>query len=317
VYTTCGVAAVNDAALRRSRRVPVHVKVDTGMHRVGADPAQLLGIAQLVRDAPSLVFEGLFTHLAVADDPDDDFNELQLKRFEAARAELIALQIVPEIVHVANSAAMVSFSRARLDLVRCGIACYGYPPNASALEGQLAAAEALQPVLSLKAYVSFLRRLHAGERPSYGRQRELTRDTVVATVPIGYADGVPRLLGERGGAVLIRGRRCEFAGTVTMDQIVVDCGPGDDIAVGDEVVLIGRQGGAEITAAEWAERTGTLPNEILCRIGPGFHGAFQRPCRRDRELRRRSTWMERVRREDGKADKRQELRVCATRRSNG
>ncbi len=277
MYTTCGVAAVNDAALRRSRRVPVHVKVDTGMHRVGADPAQLLWIAQLVRDAPGLVFEGLFTQLAVADDPDDDFNELQLKRFEAARAELIALQIVPEIVHVANSAAMVSFSRARLDLVRCGIACYGYPPNASALEGQLAAAEALQPVLSLKAYVSFLRRLHAGERPSYGRQRELTRDTVVATVPIGYADGVPRLLGERGGAVLIRGRRCEFAGTVTMDQIVVDCGPGDDIAVGDEVVLIGRQGGAEITAAEWAERTGTLPNEILCRIGPRIPRCFSTP----------------------------------------
>jgi alanine racemase len=123
-------------------------------------------------------------------------------------------------------------------------------------------------VLSLRSSVHLLRRLPAGERTSYGQRYELETSSVVATVLIGYADGLPRLLGERGGEVLIGGRRRRIAGTVTMDQIVVDLGDDDEVAVGDEVVLLGKQGDEEITAAEWADVTGTIAYEVLARLGP-------------------------------------------------
>jgi alanine racemase len=157
-------------------------------------------------------------------------------------------------------------------MVRCGLALYGLAPT-TALASSLAAATGgarLEPVLSLRSRVTFVRDLVAGERPSYGRRRELPADSTVATVPIGYADGVPRRLFDQGGEVLIGGVRRPLAGVVTMDQIVVDCGPVDTarVAVGDEVVLIGRQGAAEVAADEWAERLGTISYEVLCAIGP-------------------------------------------------
>ncbi len=131
--------------------------------------------------------------------------------------------------------------------------------------------EQLRPALSLKARVALVRELEAGERPSYGRHRPLPERSVVATVPIGYADGVARRLFETGGEVLIGGVRRPLAGMVTMDQLVVDCGPagtGAPVTVGDEVVLIGRQGGDRITATDWADRLGTISYEVLCAIGP-------------------------------------------------
>ena len=173
-------------------------------------------------------------------------------------------------MHAANSAAAIAHPESRLDLVRCGIACYGHLPSAAIgpiLSAALPGRE-LTPVFSLSSRVHLVRHLQRGERPSYGRRYELAEDGYLATVPIGYADGVPRPLGESGGEVLIKGRRRRIAGTVTMDQLMVDCGPDGDVEPGDEVVLIGRQGGGEVTAEEWAERTGTVAYEILTRIGP-------------------------------------------------
>lgn len=157
-------------------------------------------------------------------------------------------------------------------MVRCGIALYGVVPM-PALDPVLADDPAvadlgtLRPVLTLRATVSFVRSLDAGDRPSYGRRRSLEGRALVATVPIGYADGVPRRYFTAGGTVLIGGRRRPLAGTVTMDQIVVDCGSDAPVSVGDEVVLIGCQGGGCLTVWDWATVLGTIGNEVLTEIG--------------------------------------------------
>jgi alanine racemase len=157
-------------------------------------------------------------------------------------------------------------------MVRCGIALYGVAPT-PALDAELSAATGgarLEPVLSLRSRVTYVRDLDAGERPSYGRRRPLGQRSTVAVIPIGYADGVPRRLFDQGGEVLVGGVRRPLAGVVTMDQIVVDCGPVGSarVAVGDEVVLLGGQGTEEITATEWADLLGTISYEVLCGIGP-------------------------------------------------
>ena len=187
-------------------------------------------------------------------------------------AALAASGHQPPLTHVANSAGAIGWPSARRDLVRCGIALYGVAPT-PALAEELSASTGggrLRPVLSLRTRVTSTRELDAGERPSYGRRRPLERRSTVATVPIGYADGVPRRLGEEGGSVLIGGRRRPLAGAVTMDQVVVDCGPvgSAPVAVGEEVVLLGRQGTEEITADEWACLLSTISYEVLCDIGP-------------------------------------------------
>jgi len=253
----------------------VHLKVDTGMHRVGADVEDAPALAGTIAADPGLELGAVWTHLAVADGegPDDrEYTRAQLQRFDALLAGLAAAGHRPGLTHVANSAGTIAVPEARRDLVRCGIALYGVAPT-EALGGRLASATGggrLRPVLALRTRVTFVRDLDQGERPSYGRRRPLARRSTVATAPVGYADGVPRRLFDQGGEVLIRGIRRPLAGVVTMDQIVIDCGPvgADPVAVGDEVVLLGRQGSEEVLASEWADLLGTISYEVLCDIGP-------------------------------------------------
>jgi alanine racemase len=240
----------------------VHLKVDTGMHRVGAAPEAAPALAELVDAHRELRFEGLWTHLAVADEPANPYTDQQLAQFEAVRARIAERGRGPEMVHAANTAGALAFSNARYDLVRPGIGIYGIAPVP-----ELAPLAQLRPVMSVKATVSFVKRLPAGAAISYGLRYRVDRPVNIATVPIGYGDGVPRNLSEAGGEVLIRGRRDPIAGTVTMDQLMVDVGD-DGVEAGEEVVLIGRQGTEEITAAEWAARLHTIPYEIVCNIGP-------------------------------------------------
>ena len=262
LYTLRGVGAAAAAAGRAP--LAVHVKVDTGMHRVGATHEEAVAVAAAVDRAPRLRLEGLWTHLAVADEPGRaDETTRQLERFEEVRDRLAAAGFRPPLLHAANSAGAIAHPASRYDMVRCGIAVYGHSP-APALAGMAD----LRPALSLKARVSLVKEVAAGERLSYGLRYELSCPSVVATVPLGYADGVPRRLSSTGGQVLLGGRRCPMAGTVTMDQLLVDCGPGAAVAVGDEVVLLGRQGREEVAAEEWAERLGTISYEILCGVGP-------------------------------------------------
>jgi alanine racemase len=238
-------------------------------------PADLHAIAAAVEADPLLQLESIWTHLPVADGntaEDRAYTEGQLDLFDRLVADLAAVGITAPVLHAANTAGAVAFTRARHDMVRCGLGLYGYLPSpmVRAALAQQSGDEGLRPAMALKARVVAVRTLEAGERPSYGRLRPLPSRSVVATVPIGYADGVPRALFGAGYEVLIGGVRRPLAGMVTMDQIVVDCGPvgTDPVELGDEVVLLGRQGGQAVTATEWAERLGTIPYEVLCDIGP-------------------------------------------------
>jgi alanine racemase len=271
VASSAGVRAATKAAHGARRRLRLHLKVDTGMHRLGADLDEAVALATAIATADVLELEGVFTHLAVADEVENPFTDVQLDRLDSVLAKLAASDIVPRYVHAANSAGAIAHPAARRDLVRVGIACYGSLPSpelAGVFAEQLGTGEKLRPVLSLVAKVQSIRYLKAGERTSYGQRYQLQGDSTVVTVPIGYADGLPRALGSSGGEVLIGGRRCRIAGTVTMDQIVVDVGAGEDVGVGSDVVLIGSQGDEEITAWEWAEKCDTIAYEVLSRLGP-------------------------------------------------
>ncbi|HLM62998.1 MAG TPA: alanine racemase [Acidimicrobiales bacterium] len=252
-------------SVRRRRRPPVavHVKVDTGMHRVGCTPDDLVEVAGSVAKRAELRLEGVLTHLPVADEPDDPYTAGQLARFDALVARVRAAGIDPGIVHAANSAGAIVHPASRYDMVRCGIAVYGIPP-APALAGRID----LRPAMTLASEVSFVKRVPAGDAISYGHRHRFATDTVVATVPIGYADGVFRSLPLLGQEVLVRGERRPMVGVVTMDQLMVDCGPNAGVAPGDPVVLLGRQGDERVTPDEWAGRLGTIAYEVVCAIGP-------------------------------------------------
>jgi alanine racemase len=256
VYSRTIIDALGDAATRGGRTVDVHLKVDTGMHRVGAAPSDAPGLAQAIDRHPHLVLGSVWTHLASADDPRSAYTDEQLDRFDDAVAAIEKAGVDVACRHAANSAGAIAHPRARRDRVRAGIAIYGIAPS-PALQG----AADLRPALRLTSEVSHVKRLGAGQSVSYGQRYFTDRETTIATVPIGYADGVRRALGATGGEVLVGGRRCPIAGTVTMDQITVDCGD-SDVERDAEVVLIGRQGDEEITVEEWADRLGTIGYEI-------------------------------------------------------
>lgn len=243
--------------------VHCHVAVDTGMRRVGCEPGDAVDRVRRLAELPRLVHEGTMTHLARADERDEPTTDAQLDRFDAVLADLTAVGLAPGIRHAANSAAAIAHPRSRYDLVRTGIAVYGIDPSPA-----MAGTADLRPALRWTSAVSFVKEVAAGEKVSYGHHHTFDCDTVVATVPVGYADGVSRRLGLAGGEVLLGGRRVPIVGVVTMDQLVVDCGAGSRVEVGDEVVLVGRQGHDEITAAEVGARLDTIGYEVVCRISP-------------------------------------------------
>ncbi len=247
---------------------PVHLKVDTGMHRMGVAPETVGAAFDILLASRSLDVEGIYTHLSVADgDSQEDrrFTRSQIDALETVLGELAPARR-PRVVHLANSAGAIGYPEARRDLARVGLALYGYLPAAWLGDVLVEHGVSLTPALTLRAKVVATRRVKAGERPSYGRRRALERDATVVTVPFGYADGFARRLFDADATVLIRGRRYPLAGVVTMDQIVVDVGD-DEVVVGDDVVLLGRQGDESISADEWATRTGTITWEILCALG--------------------------------------------------
>jgi alanine racemase len=264
VYTATGIDALAKAASTLGARDPVavHLKVDTGMHRVGCTPEDAVDLAAHVVDRPELVLAGVCTHFAVADEPENDYTEMQRRTFEGVLAALRAQGLPTGTVHASNTAGAIAVPGARYDMVRVGIGIYGIAP-APALAGRVD----LVPALSVKARVSHVQTLPAGTRVSYGLRYETERATRVATVPIGYADGVPRELPHRGGTVLIAGTRVPIAGTVTMDQLLVDVGD-LNVSVGDEVVLLGSQGDEFIGAEEWAELMETIAYTVVCGVGP-------------------------------------------------
>ncbi len=246
--------------------LPVHLMVDTGMQRVGAHPHAAAAVAASITErAPALRLAGAYTHFAIADDDSEDASDFTDNQLETFGKVLAQLPPVPTL-HAANSAAALSRPDSRFSMVRAGIAIYGISPGA----GVDHLCSELRPAMELKARVSFVKQVRSGSRISYGLRHRFDRDTTVATIPLGYADGVPRRLHAVGGAVLIGGRRCPIVGVVTMDQLMVDCGD-HDVRVGDDVTLIGAQTAPDgstvrIRAEDWAASLDTIGYEIVCGV---------------------------------------------------
>ncbi len=260
VYSGEGLAAAAAAASQAAVTLDIHLKIDTGMGRVGARPLDAVALATAIADKASLRLAGVWTHCAIADVPDDPYTAKQLDIYDDVLGALDAEGFDVGLRHAANSAVAIAHPRGRYDMVRCGIAVYGIAPSP-----ELAGVVDLRPAMGVRSQVSFTKRMSRGDRISYGLCWEAPQDTTIATVPIGYADGIRRRSSEVGGQVLIRGKRYPIVGAITMDQLMVDCGD-DPVAAGDEVVLIGRQGDEEITADEWASRLGTISYEVVCDI---------------------------------------------------
>jgi alanine racemase len=231
------------------------------MHRVGVAPEHAARVAAgIVRDQ-ALELHGVMTHLAASDDPSHPVTERQLDDFRRVVAEVRA--VAPDIrhVHVANSAATLRALLPECTMVRVGIAAYGLEPG----PGVAALTADLQPVMSLRSHVLHVQRVRAGEGVSYGQRVTLERDTTIATLPIGYADGIPRRAWQTGVRILVRGVPRRILGTVTMDQLMVDCGD-DQVSIGDEAVLFGTQDQHRIRVEEWAAALDTITYEIVTAI---------------------------------------------------
>lgn len=239
------------AAGRLKTAVGCHVKLETGMGRIGVRRPGAARVFEELLSSRNIKIEGIYTHLSSADS-DPEFTRLQLRYFREAVEDCEKAGINPGLRHAANSAAAVNYPESRWDMVRPGLAVYGLMDD-------------FEPALSLKSRVVFLKNIRAGSSISYGRTFRSKKPMSVATLPVGYADGYSRRL-SNCGEVLVRGKRCRVLGAVTMDMTMIDVTNVADVGVGDEAVLIGRQGEEEVTARDIAALTGTIPYETVCSI---------------------------------------------------
>ncbi|HVT70093.1 MAG TPA: alanine racemase [Trebonia sp.] len=249
------------AAVTAGRPVRVHLKADTGLSRGGATAADWPSVLAAARQAHgdgSMVIAGIWSHFASADHPGNPSIEAQLAAFKEALAVAEAEGITPELRHIANTAAALDVPQSRYDLVRVGGGCYGL----ATLPG--GPPPWLRPAMTLRARLALVKRVPAGTGVSYGHRYTTTRETTLGLVPLGYADGIPRSAAGKP-LVFARGRRWPIAGTVCMDQVVIDFGD-EPVAEGDEVVLFGPGDGGEATAQEWGDTLGTISYEIVTGI---------------------------------------------------
>ena len=260
-----------DAAARGAGcRIPCHLKVDTGMGRLGFRPETLDEVLGALGQLPGLELRGLASHLALADEPEKPFTTAQFERFRKVIASVRAAGFAPRYTHIANSAAIFSRALSDCNLVRPGISLYG-GLTGTPFEGTISQ----RPVMRFVSQVAQLKPVPAGEGISYNHRYITNRPSLLAAVPVGYADGYSRLLTNRG-EVLVRGCRVPVAGTVCMDWILVDVTAVPGVAVGDRVTLLGRDGDEFISAAEWAGKIGTITYEVFCNISKRVPRIFVR-----------------------------------------
>jgi len=265
VYTFDNLVAMNEIAKATDGQLVVHVKVNTGMNRLGLDVGEVTLFLQRAQGLSHVRIEGLYTHFATADASDKSHALDQLSQFQAMLTEIEDAGLRPPLIHAANSPATLTLPASRLDMVRAGIALYGLDPDVE----QTPIPAGFRPVLSWKAEVAQIRSLQPGDAVSYGREFVARQPMQVAVIPVGYGDGFPRKPLNWGG-VLIHGQDAPILGRVCMGQTIVDVTDifrrNDVVRQGDEVVIIGRQGDAEISAAEAARRTGTINYDVTTRI---------------------------------------------------
>jgi alanine racemase len=260
VIDKASALAAAGAAKAIGARANVHLKVDTGMRRIGVEPAQAAQLAQFIVADEYLNLTGVFSHMPISDSPaGQSFSLRQIEQFAQVCDEVEAVA-GPLIKHLANSGAVLGYPDAWFDMVRPGIMIYGSYPDPEAERSV-----AIEPGLSWTSELSFVKQIKAGETVGYGRTWTAAEDTYIGTVPVGYGDGYSRLLSNRG-RVIIDGAYYPIVGRVCMDQFMVDLGPATTLQVGDGVTLIGSQGDAQITASELAETMQTIPYEVTCLI---------------------------------------------------
>lgn len=262
VPTVCDlqtVKALSQAAVKYKKIARVHIKIDTGMRRLGIEAGEVLDFIKKIKKMNNIEIEGLYTHFAAAEE-DKNYTELQFARYKKVVDELEKEGIPAPLKHIANSAAILDLPYTYLDLVRPGITIYGLLPLPRARR-----TIKLKPVTKFKTKIIFIKKVSAGESIGYGRAYTTTKETVVATLPVGYADGYPRLLSGKG-EVLVRGRRAAIMGRICMDLCMIDVTNIPGAQVGDEVVLWGKQEGEKISVEEIAEKTGTINYEIICMV---------------------------------------------------
>ncbi len=260
VYSMTMARALSRAAKKQGKTVALHVKIDTGMGRVGIAPEAALGFIEDVQSLDNIVVQGLMTHFADADLRNKEYASRQMDFFSGITAALDARHMAVPLRHAANSAAVLDYHRALFTMVRPGLMLYGYNP----LEGGAPRAD-LVPVMTLATCIAFMKKVPAGTFISYGRTFETKRDSLIATIPIGYADGYSRGLSNKG-IVLVRGKRAPVVGRVCMDMCMIDVTDVPGVAEGEEVVLMGAQGNDRISADDIALQTGTIAYEVLCGI---------------------------------------------------
>jgi alanine racemase len=256
VYSFHEAKALSDESVKRKKESKIHVKVDTGMGRVGIAPSEAAALITKIASLPNLKIEGIFTHFAKAEDPVDHFTRGQFEKFQAILPRFADIPIK----HAANSAATLFHPQTHLDMVRVGLMLYGLYP-----QGNSNRKLNLEPALSFKSRVVYIKKVPEGTPVSYGGAYVTKKETVIATLPVGYADGYSRRLSNRA-KVLINGKRYPVVGNITMDMVLVEVADGK-VNVGDEAVLIGSQGIENIPADEIAALDGTISYEIICGIG--------------------------------------------------
>ena len=262
VPTVCDlqtVKALSQAAVKYKKIARVHIKIDTGMRRLGIEAGEVLDFIKKIKKMNNIEIEGLYTHFAAAEE-DKNYTELQFAQYKRVVGKLKKEGIHVPLKHAANSAAILDLPYTYLDLVRPGITIYGLLPLPRARR-----TIKLKPVTKFKTKIIFIKKVSAGESIGYGRAYTTTKETVVATLPVGYADGYPRLLSGKG-EVLVRGRRAAIMGRICMDLCMIDVTNIPGAQVGDEVVLWGKQEGEKISVEEIAEKTGTINYEIICMV---------------------------------------------------
>jgi alanine racemase len=248
--------------------IPMHLKVDTGMSRLGVEWQEAKDLLSGLRALPNVAVASLYSHLATADAPDLVTAAQQFQRFAELVDVLEAQGARPSLVHLANSAATLAVPKTHFDLVRVGLAQYGIYPAP-----HLSKTASLQPALSVKARIIFVKTVPPGTGISYGHTFRTGRPTRLATVAIGYGDGIPRALSNKMD-FLVRGRRVHQVGTITMDQCLIDVTDVPETSEGDITTLLGRDGTERISVGEWVERLGTIPYEIFTALSPRLPRIF-------------------------------------------
>jgi alanine racemase len=256
--------ALSDAAVKLKRDVKIHIKIDTGMTRVGFMPgySAVKNVVEISK-LPRIVIEGLYTHFATADEKNREYTYMQFERFMSICSELRRIGVDIPVKHVANSAALIEYPEMHLDMVRPGIIIFGMYPSVDIDKTKID----IIPAMSLKANIILVKDVEKNTSVSYGRMFTTNRISKIATIPIGYADGYSRVLTGKG-TVLVNGCETPIVGSICMDQCMIDITDiKGDVNVGDEVILLGRQGEKIITAEDIANRIGTINYEVVCVIG--------------------------------------------------